>query len=79
MTMLISRSFLRGFGRGLAAPGLLFEPYAVKRNPRYDASVERAWEDVGSALRGAMSAEDSRIGKKTKNTRHQRRSRQAAE
>lgn len=78
--MMISRSFLRGFGRGLAAPGLLVEPYSVRRDPRYDASVEKAWEDVGNALRGAMSMEGSRIGKKTKTTRYDKRKpRQAAE
>lgn len=78
--MMLSRSFLRGFGRGLVAPGLLLEPYSVRRDPRYNASVEQAWNDVGRAMREAMSLEGTRIGKKTKTTRYdQRKPRQAAE
>ena len=76
--MLISRSFLRGFGRGLAAPGLLLGPYSVRRDPRFDASVEKAWEDVGNALRGAMSVEGEHIGKKTAGPGKSRRNYKAA-
>lgn len=65
---MISRSFLRGFGRGLVVPSLLFVPRHIARDQRFDASVERAWEDVAKTLRGAMSDEGAHIGKKTDHT-----------
>ena len=78
--LMLSRSFLKGFGRGLVAPGLLLEPYKVKRESRYNATVEQAWDDVGRALRDAMSMEGALSGKKASITRYSRRKhRQAAE
>jgi len=78
--MLISRSLLRGFGRGLAAPGLLVNPYRVQRDPRFDASVENAWKEVGRYLDGAIAIEGERIGKKTSSAAgHNRRHKHAAE
>lgn len=64
--MMISRSFLRGFGRALGAPSLFFEPYSVRKDPRFDASVAHAWSEVGRYLDDATRAEGAKIGTKTK-------------
>jgi hypothetical protein len=64
MTMLISRSLRKGFGRGLAAPGLFFEPFPMLKVASSDASVENAWKEVGRYLSDATSIEGERIGKK---------------
>lgn len=63
--MMLSKSFLRGFGRGFSAPGLLFEPFSVRSDRRFDASVENAWKEVGRYLDDATAYEESRIGEKT--------------
>lgn len=65
---MLYRSFLKGFGRGLAAPGLLLEPYDVRRDEHFEPSVEKAWQDVGDALRDAMSREGASIGTKSRAT-----------
>lgn len=64
-TMLISRSLLKGFGRGLAAPGMFFERFPALTVPKSDAaSVENAWKEVGRYLNDATAREGDRIGKK---------------
>lgn len=60
---MLSRSLLRGIGRGLASPGLLVEK--VRPTRRVDASVEQAWREVGKALRGAIAQQGAEIGKET--------------
>ncbi|MBA3447024.1 MAG: hypothetical protein H0T56_05365 [Pseudaminobacter sp.] len=60
-----SRAFFDGFGRGFIAPSLMFAPLNIRRDKRFDVSVEKAWEDVGRILSGSMAAEDILIGKKT--------------
>lgn len=55
-----SRKLIIGFARGFAAPSLLFSHSKIRRDKRFDVSVERAWQDVGRALRGALTEEDRR-------------------
>lgn len=68
----ISRSFLNGFGRGLVAPAMLFEPLSIRRDPRFNSSVEKAWEGVGHAMSDALSIEGAEHGKETDHTYRKR-------
>lgn len=70
---MLSRSFLMGFGRGLAAPGLLVERQTYRRDPKFNGSVEKAWEDVGKAMSDALSEEGKAYGKKTNTSRSRTR------
>jgi hypothetical protein len=63
---MLSRSFLKGFGRGFAAPTLIFRPFDVTPDPRFDASVEKAWSDVGKYLDQATGVEGERVGAKAR-------------
>ncbi|RWH69242.1 MAG: hypothetical protein EOQ86_31610 [Mesorhizobium sp.] len=55
---LVSRSFLKGFGRGLTAPSFwLVTSFRIRRDKRFDGSVEKAWRDVGRALSDATREE----------------------
>lgn len=69
------RSFLTGAGRGFSAPGMLLRPLEVHRDERFNASVDKAWEDVAKVLNHAMTVEGQHIGKKTgaSEIRHRRR------
>jgi hypothetical protein len=75
---MVSRSFFNGMARGLLAPGGLFAPQQVRRSRRFDASIDRAWRDVGVALGGALSEEGARIDKEAGNDTATRRAHPAA-
>lgn len=79
--MLISRSLRRGFGRGLAAPGMFFERFPTLKVPETGAGVENAWKEVGRYLNDAAAKEGDRVGKKASGsvgTTRKRRSKAAA-
>jgi len=52
-----SPSFGRGVFLGLTSPKFLFSPIVIKRDPRFDGSVEEAWSTVGRVLRDAFDVE----------------------
>lgn len=60
-----SKSFQKGFWRGVSAQAGTLTPPPVVRTKRFDASVERAWSDVGRVLTDATRTEGARIDKET--------------
>ena len=60
-----SRSFGRGFFRGLAPQNFLFSRMVIQRDPRFDGSVENAWLTVGRVLRDAFDVEGGNQIEKT--------------
>lgn len=63
---MLTSSFKTGFARGFAAPLEFFAPRKITRPPQFDASVERAWQDVGKALSDATSKVGATVEQKTK-------------
>jgi hypothetical protein len=60
-----SKSFGRGLFRGLAPQNFLFSPMVIRRDPRFDGSVENAWLTVGRVLRDAFDVEGGNQIEKT--------------
>lgn len=58
-----SKSLQNGFWRGVCAHAGVFMSPPIVRDKRFDASVERAWSDVGRVLTNATRTEGGRIDK----------------
>jgi len=60
----ISKSLCEGFREGFTAYYDVFRTNSYPRTSRVDASVGKAWRDVGDALRQAESTQRGNLGEK---------------
>lgn len=60
----ISKSLRRGLIDGLSAPTLLLQRNQFRRATNIDASLKKAWSDVGKALADADQTERKRSEQK---------------
>ena len=73
---MLSPSFKAGFVRGFTAPTEFFAPRKITRPKQFDASIERAWKDVGRSLDEATVRQGAVIEQKAGSSG--KRSREAA-
>lgn len=64
------KDFWAGFQQGISSPSLIYTPLKVKRDPRFSASVQRAWVNVGDAFAVAVNAEEALSVGQKKHVRH---------
>ncbi len=66
------KDFWTGFKQGISSPSLVYAPLKVKRDPRFGASVRRAWVNVGDAFAVAVNAEEASSIDQKKHVRHRK-------
>lgn len=72
----MNESFRKGFARGFSAPFLFFSPLEIRRPPKFNGSVAKAWADVGRALDEATRKQGATIEQKSRSkapAKHRRR------
>ena len=68
------RSFIDGFAKGFSLPVAFFSNFEMIVPNKFDASPEKAWQDIGQTMRGVMAGESAiKHGKNSKQISGKRR------
>lgn len=68
------KSFIDGFAQGFSLPIAFFSNFEMTVPSKFDASPEKAWQDIGQTMRGVMVGESAiKHGKSSKQVSGKRR------